>query len=63
MSNPELLSIQDAAARLGISPKTAYKHASDGLIRTVMVGGSRKVPEAEVQRIVREGTRPMEVSA
>lgn len=53
-----LVSIPDAAVRLGISRKTAYRHCSDGVIKTVWVVGRRMVPETEIIRICTEGTGP-----
>ena len=48
-----LLTISEAAERLGISYQTAYKWAERGELPTVRVAGRRRVPAAALVEILR----------
>jgi excisionase family DNA binding protein len=48
-----LLTISEAAERLGISYQTAYKWAGRGELPTVRVAGRRRVPAAALDEIIR----------
>ena len=50
--------IKVAAERLGISVWTLRKKAYDGNIASVKIGVKLLVPDSEIERLVREGTRP-----
>ena len=54
--------IKDAARQLGISVWTLRKKAYDGEITSVKIGAKLLVPESEIERLVREGTRPRRVN-
>jgi len=55
------LSLKEAAKRLGVHPNTLRNWEQRGLIRLVRLPGSRyrRVPVAEVQRLLREMHRPV----
>ncbi|MBI2776020.1 MAG: helix-turn-helix domain-containing protein [Chloroflexi bacterium] len=46
-----LLTITDAARRLGVSRSTATRWADDGRLRTIGVRNGRRVPRSEVERL------------
>jgi excisionase family DNA binding protein len=48
-----LLTISEAAERLGINYQTAYKWAERGELPTVRVAGRRRVPAAALDEIIR----------
>ena len=48
-----LLTISEAAERLGISYQTAYKWAERGELPTVRVAGRRRVPAAALDEMLR----------
>lgn len=48
---PALLTISDAAERLGVSRSTATRWADDGRLRTVGGRKARRVPRAEIERL------------
>lgn len=54
-AEPTLVSIEDAAQRLGISRRHFYNLANKGLIESVTLGRRRLVPVAEVERLIRNG--------
>lgn len=49
-----LVSIQEAARRLGISTISAYRWAESGRIPSVKLGGRRMVSSLALDRIIRE---------
>jgi len=49
----QLLSLSEAAERLGLSYQTAYKWAERGELPTVRVAGRRRVPVAALDEILR----------
>ncbi|MGC9156396.1 MAG: helix-turn-helix domain-containing protein [Ferrimicrobium sp.] len=53
--SPRLISIGEAAWRIGISRSTAYRAIVAGTLplRVIMVGGRRKVSSVEVERLLR----------
>lgn len=50
---PALLTISDAAAKIGVSRSTATRWADDGRLRTVGPRNARRVPRAELERLAR----------
>lgn len=52
-SAPVLMSVAEAARRLGISRSTAYMAVADGSLKTIKVRGRRLVAEPELARIAR----------
>lgn len=48
---PALLTLTDAAGRLGISRATATRWADSGRLRTIGEPKSRRVPRSELQRL------------
>lgn len=51
----KLLRIVDVAEQLSISPSHVYALMRSGEIRSVKLGKSRRVPQSEVDRIMRIG--------
>jgi excisionase family DNA binding protein len=49
----QILSIVEAAERLGVSYQTAYKWVERGELPTVRVAGRRRVPAAALDEILR----------
>ncbi len=64
MSNPLLLSVEEAAAELRIGRSRMFDLLRRGYVLSVKVGGSRRVPydslRAYVDRLVTEQTSPSE---
>jgi excisionase family DNA binding protein len=54
---PEVLKTRDAAKFLSISDRTLFRLRKEGLIATVMIGGSRRYAREELERFVRENMR------
>lgn len=50
--------VKDAARTLGISVWTLRKKAYDGNVASVKIGAKLLIPESEIERLIREGTRP-----
>ena len=50
--------IKEAARQLGISVLTARRLAYSGEITSVKIGAKLLIPESEINRLIREGTRP-----
>lgn len=50
---PALLTLTDAALRIGVSRSTATRWADDGRLRTVGGPKSRRVPRSELERLAR----------
>ena len=50
-----LMTLRDAAATLSVSPDFLKRLHRAGRIRVVRLGRAVRVPEAEVERLVREG--------
>ncbi len=51
----KLLSPRDLAERLSISRWTVYKMLGDGRIQSVKIGRLVRIPESEVESLIREG--------
>lgn len=51
----QLLSVAEAAKRLGVSRTSAYQLIGSGRLRSITVGRRRLVPASELERIAREG--------
>ena len=56
MSAPVLLSVEEAAARLGLAVGTVRHWVSQRRITCIKVGRRCRIPEAEVARILEAGT-------
>jgi excisionase family DNA binding protein len=41
---PDLITVDDAAARLSLSRRTIHKLIADGTLRSVKIGGARRIP-------------------
>jgi excisionase family DNA binding protein len=54
--------IKLAAQRLGISIWTLRKKAYEGDVASVKLGAKLLIPESEIERLIREGTRPRRVA-
>jgi excisionase family DNA binding protein len=54
--------IKTAAQTLGISVWTLRKKAYEGAIASVKIGVKLLIPESEIERLIREGTRPRRVA-
>ncbi len=48
---PALLTLADAARRIGVSRSTATRWADDGRIRTIGGPNARRVPRSEIDRL------------
>jgi excisionase family DNA binding protein len=64
MSNPAAmpapaLSVEQAAAALGIGRTTLWMHLRAGTLESVSIGRLRRIPRAEVDRALREGLPPI----
>jgi excisionase family DNA binding protein len=54
--------VKDAARQLGISVWTLRKKAYEGDVASVKIGAKLLIPESEIERLIREGTRPRRVA-
>lgn len=52
MNSPRLISVKDAAPRLGIAVITAYRMCEDGRLPSIRLGGRRLIAEETVDRLV-----------
>jgi excisionase family DNA binding protein len=52
VTDPLLVSVREAAKRLGLGRDTAYQLVREGRIRSVAVGRRQLVPVAELARFV-----------
>ena len=55
---PEMLKAADVVAALNIRPATVYKLIGDGVIPSVKIGKSVRVPRAALEAWITEQTRP-----
>jgi excisionase family DNA binding protein len=46
----------EASKMLGVSASTIYRHANEGRIKLVKIGGRTLITAAEIDRLVSEGT-------
>lgn len=58
MPEPQLLRISEAATYLSISRTTMYRLINEGTIKTVQVGQRKRVPLAEINRLIAEQMPP-----
>jgi excisionase family DNA binding protein len=63
MTNVELLSIEESARNLSVSPWTLRAHIKRGEIAVVRCGRRVLISRAEVARIAREGLPSLGVSS
>ena len=49
------ISREQLAELVDVHPKTVKRWDSEGLIRTIWMGGKKRVPPSEVRRIVEQG--------
>lgn len=54
-----LLTIQAAADRLGISPKTCYEWAAERRLPVVRLGRCLRIPDAELEKLIEDATIPV----
>jgi excisionase family DNA binding protein len=47
-----LISVKDAAHRLGIATITAYRMAEDGRLCSIRLGGRRLIAEATIEALI-----------
>ncbi len=57
VSREELFSPQEVADRFSISRWTIYAWIAEGRIKSVKIGRLVRIPESEVNRIIRQGTQ------
>lgn len=55
----KLLDLVEVAELLGVSVKTLRNLINVGRVKAVRIGKQLRVSEAEMERIYREGTRPV----
>jgi excisionase family DNA binding protein len=55
---PVLLRVPEAADALGVSRATVYNLLAAGTLRSVKIGGSRRIAQAELDRIARGEPAP-----
>jgi predicted site-specific integrase-resolvase len=53
----ELYSMKDAAAAIGMSWVWLDRQIRDGKIKAVWMGGKRKIPASEIERVKVEGVK------
>jgi excisionase family DNA binding protein len=63
MTNLELLSIEESARNLSVSPWTLRAHIKRGAITVVRCGKRILISRAEIARIAREGLPSLSVTA
>lgn len=56
--DPDLLTIDRVAMRLGISPWTVRKYCRTGTLASVKLGTRILIPTTEIYRIIGENLRP-----
>ena len=52
MSRPLLLTVPDVAGELRCSPRTVYQLLYDGVLESVKVRGSRRIPSSALDRYI-----------
>jgi excisionase family DNA binding protein len=55
MNKQELVSIEETAFALSISPWTVRAHLKQGNIESVPIGRRRMIPRTEIERIAKHG--------
>lgn len=50
----QLMAVSEAASRLAISRASVYRLIADGRLRTVLIGGCRRVTEQALAELVAE---------
>jgi excisionase family DNA binding protein len=60
--NDTLHPVKQAAQQLGVSIWTLRKKAYVGDIASVKIGTKLLIPESEIERLIREGTRPRRIA-
>lgn len=56
---PNTLTVDEAAAALGLSRTWAYAHLRAGTIRSTRIGRFYRVERAEVDRLLKQGLPPL----
>lgn len=59
---PRLVKIEEAARALSISPATCYRLVACGEIATVRFGRARRVPVAELDRLIQRSLERVSLS-
>jgi excisionase family DNA binding protein len=54
LSNPILFSVGEASSMLGVSRAKFYQLLQAGTIRCLKIGSSSRIPQAEIDRYIRE---------
>lgn len=54
----QLLKVPEAAARMSISVKTAWKMVYGGKVDVVRIGRSVRIPEDSIDELIEDGTTP-----
>ena len=54
--NQQLVTVQEAARQLGLSPYTLYAWIAQRRIVHTRLGRAVRIPASEVRRLIREGT-------
>lgn len=57
MLGQQLLKVPEAAQVLRLKPKTVYKLAASGVVPSVRISGSVRIPAAGLQRLIDGKTR------
>jgi len=55
---PRAFTYRETAAILNVSPSTVAQRVKRGDIASFRIGKSRRVPEAEIERLLRDGIQP-----
>lgn len=55
-----LVSVQEAATRLGVAPISIYRWTEDGSLPSIKLGGRRLVSEATIDAIIASASGRME---
>lgn len=56
---PQLVTIRQAAHLLSLSPRTLQEWTAAERIASVRLGRAVRIPRAEIDRLVREGLKPL----
>lgn len=58
MLRKDLLTVREAAAALGLAERTVRSWVLCRKIGTIKLGRAVRIPSSEINRLVREGSRP-----
>ena len=57
MKPDRLLTIPEAAHRLGVSRATLYSHLAAGRIEALKIGGATRIRDSELDRVITDAPR------